>query len=131
MTWRTWAACGNPKWLTVTALRVRSSTRPWARSRVRSSTGTLCQGRWPQRANRVGVLIGLDGEQVVGLLCGHHELGRAGVGVQRVGGDHRAGQLQAGQQWGERGDLAGVALEEPRARDAAGVRAALPGLGPA
>jgi hypothetical protein len=41
------------------------------------------------------------------------------VGVQRVGGDHRAGQLQAGQQWGERGDLAGgavgLALGEHRA----------------
>jgi hypothetical protein len=33
------------------------------------------------------------------------------VGVQRIGGDHRAGQLQAGQQWGERGDLAGGAVD--------------------
>jgi hypothetical protein len=56
-------------------------------------------------------LIGLDGQQVTGLLCGHHELGRVGVGVQRVGGDHRAGQLQAGQQWGERGNLAGGAVD--------------------
>jgi hypothetical protein len=29
-------------------------------------------------------LVGLDGEQVVGLLAGHEELGRVGVGVQRV-----------------------------------------------
>ncbi len=62
-------------------------------------------------AGQQGGLIGLDGEQVVGLLCGHHELGRVGVGVQRVGGDHRAGQLQAGQQRGEPGDLAGGAVD--------------------
>jgi hypothetical protein len=37
-----------------TALRVRSSMRP--RSRVRSSTGTHCQGRPAQRSSRVGWL---------------------------------------------------------------------------
>jgi hypothetical protein len=54
VTWMTWAACGNPKWRTKTALRVRSSIRPWPRSQVRSSTGTRCQGRPAQRSSRVG-----------------------------------------------------------------------------
>jgi hypothetical protein len=36
-------------------------------------------------------LIGLDREQVVGLL-GDQELGGGGVGMQRVGGDHRRGR---------------------------------------
>jgi hypothetical protein len=40
-------ACGKPKRPTVTALRVRSSTRPCVRSRVRSATGTFCRG-WPR-----------------------------------------------------------------------------------
>jgi hypothetical protein len=34
----------------------------------------------------------------VGLLAGHQELGRVGVGVQRVGGHHHAGKVQPGQQ---------------------------------
>jgi hypothetical protein len=41
-------------------------------------------------------LVGLDGEQVVGLLAGDQELGGVGVGVQRVGGDDSAGQVQVG-----------------------------------
>ena len=93
----TWAACGKPKWLTVTALRVRSSTRPWPRSRVRSRTGTLVPGQAGAAVQQRG-LVGLDGQQVVGLLAGDQELGGVGVGVQRVGGDHRAGQVQVGQQ---------------------------------
>ena len=46
----------KPNPVTETALRVRSSTRPWARSRVRSSTGTRCQGRWAQRSSSAGWL---------------------------------------------------------------------------
>jgi hypothetical protein len=42
-------------------------------------------------------LVGLDGEQVVGLLAGAQELGGVAVGVQRIGGDHGAGQLQVAQ----------------------------------
>jgi hypothetical protein len=38
-----------------------------------------------------GGLVGLDGEQVVRLLDADQELGGLGVGVQRVGGDDRAG----------------------------------------
>jgi len=58
-----------------------------------------------------GGLVGLDDKQVVGLLCGHQELGGGGVGLERVGGDHHAGQLQAFQQRGEGGDLLGRAAD--------------------
>jgi hypothetical protein len=54
VTWMTCAVCGNPNLRTETVLRVRSSTRSCARSRVRSSTGTLCQARRWQRPSSVG-----------------------------------------------------------------------------
>jgi hypothetical protein len=54
-------------------------------------------------------LVGLDDEQVVGLLSGDQELGGVGVGLQRVGGDHHPGQVEPVQQRGERGDLFGGA----------------------
>jgi hypothetical protein len=88
---------GEPEVVDGDALRVRRSRRPCPRSWVRSSTGTSCQGRRAQRASSVGSL-GLDGEQVVGLLAGHEELGRVGVGVQRVGGHDHAGKVQPVQQ---------------------------------
>jgi hypothetical protein len=55
-------------------------------------------------------LVGLDDQQVVGLL-GHEDLGRLGVGLQRVGGDHHTGQVQAGQQRPEPGNLARGAVD--------------------
>jgi hypothetical protein len=58
-----------------------------------------------------GGLVGLDGEQVVGLLGGHQELGGLAVGLERVGGDHHAGQLQVGQQRLEPGNLARCAVD--------------------
>jgi hypothetical protein len=84
--------------------------RPWARSRVRSSTGTRCQARRVQRSSRVGWLA-LTDEQVVRLLDGGQELGGVGVGLQCVGGDHRAGKVEVGQQWLEGGDLARGAVD--------------------
>jgi len=47
----------------------------------------------------------------VGLLASDQELGGARVGVQRVGGDHGAGQVQVGQQRLEPGDLTGGAVD--------------------
>jgi hypothetical protein len=44
--------------------------------------------------------LALTVNQVVRALLGHQELGRVGVGVQRVGGDHRAGEVEAGQHRG-------------------------------
>ena len=58
-----------------------------------------------------GGLVGLDHEQVVSLLAGHQELGGITVGVQRVGGDHGAGQIQVAQQRLEPGDLTGGAVD--------------------
>jgi hypothetical protein len=45
------------------------------------------------------------------VLDGHEELGGVGVGVQRVGGDHGAGQVQADQQRPEGGDLTRGAVD--------------------
>jgi hypothetical protein len=49
-------------------------------------------------AARQAGLVGLNDQQVVRVLDGHEELGGVGVGVQRVSGDHGAGQVQADQQ---------------------------------
>jgi hypothetical protein len=67
-----------------------------------------------------GGLVGLDREQVVRVLVGHQELGRVGVGVQRVGGDHRAGQVEAGQQRPHARDFAGGAVDLALGQDRAG-----------
>ena len=42
---------------------------------------------------------------------GHQELGGLRVGLQRVGGDGRAVQVEWGQQRGEGGDLLGRAAD--------------------
>jgi hypothetical protein len=47
----------------------------------------------------------------VGLLSGDQELGGVGVGVEGVGGDDHAGEVEAGQQRGEGGDLLGCAAD--------------------
>jgi hypothetical protein len=65
-------------------------------------------------------LVGLDGEQVVSLLAGDEELGGACVGVQRIGGDHGAGQVKVAQQRLELGDLTGGALDVALGEDRAG-----------
>jgi hypothetical protein len=58
-----------------------------------------------------GGLVGLDGQQVVRPLGDHEELGGVAVGLQRIGRDHRIGQVQVGQQWLEAGDLARCAVD--------------------
>jgi len=47
----------------------------------------------------------------VGLLAGDQELGGGGVGVQRVGGDHGADEIQVGQQRDQAWDFAGGAVD--------------------
>jgi hypothetical protein len=56
-------------------------------------------------AGQQGGLIGLDHKQVVGLLASDQELGGVRMGVEGVGGDHRAGEVEPVQQRLERGDL--------------------------
>jgi hypothetical protein len=58
-----------------------------------------------------GGLVGLDDEQVVGLLAGDQELGGVGVGLECIGGDDHAGKVQPVQQGLEGGDLAGGAVD--------------------
>jgi hypothetical protein len=70
-------------------------------------------------AGQQGGLVGLDREQVVGLLAGDQELGGVRMGVECVRRDHRAGEVEPVQQRLERGDLLGraadLALGEHRA----------------
>jgi hypothetical protein len=61
----------------------------------------------PGAAVQQGGLVGLDYEQVVGLLSGDQELGGVGVGLECVGGDDHAGKVQPVQQGLKGGDLAG------------------------
>jgi hypothetical protein len=96
VTWRTWAAWGNPKWWTKMALRVRTSMRPWPRSRGVVQLGDAVPGQ-ALVAVQQGGLVGLHHEQVVGVLAGDQELGGLGVGLQRVGGDHHVGEVEWGQ----------------------------------
>jgi hypothetical protein len=56
-------------------------------------------------------LVGLDDQQVVGLLVGDQELGGLRVGLERVGGDYHIGQVEPVQQWLQAGDLAGGAVD--------------------
>src|SRR4029453_12935819 len=119
VTWMTCPACGKPKWLTVTALRVRSSTRPWGAVAGPVQDGDVVPGQALAAVQERG-LVGLNDQQVVGLLSGDQEGGGVGVGVQRVGGDHGAGQLQVGQQRLEAGDLTRGAVDVALGEDGAG-----------
>src|SRR5512132_3389918 len=110
VTWRTWAAWGNPKWWTETALRVRISMRPWPRSPVRSSSGTRRQARRFKRSSRVGWLALTTNRSWAWLLVTRNP-GGLGVGLEGVGGDHDVGEVQWGQQRGERGHLLGRAAD--------------------
>jgi hypothetical protein len=56
----------------------------------------------------------------VGLLVGDQELGGVGVGVERVGGDDHAGQVQGRQQRPKAGDLLGRAADLALGQDRAG-----------
>jgi hypothetical protein len=80
---------------------------------VRTVAGAVQHGHTvPGQSGAAGTQAGLvafDGQQVVGVLAGHEELGVVALGVQRVGGHHRPGQVECGQQRSEAGDLAGGA----------------------
>jgi hypothetical protein len=65
-------------------------------------------------------LIGLDDQQVVGVLLAHQELGGLGVGLECVGCDHHPGQVQGCQQRGEGGHLLGRAIDLALGRHGAG-----------
>jgi hypothetical protein len=65
----------------------------------------------PLAAVQEGGLVGLDGEPVVRLLDRDQQVRSLGVGLERVGGDHRAGQVQALKQRLEAGHLARGAVD--------------------
>jgi hypothetical protein len=54
-----------------------------------------------------GGLVGLDDQQVGGVLVGDQPVGVLALGVHGVGGHHPPGKVQTLQQWLEAGDLVG------------------------
>jgi hypothetical protein len=65
-----------------------------------------------------GGLVAFDDEQV-GALLDDQPVGVLSLGVERIGGDHGVGEVQAAQQWPELGDLVGLAVNPGLAQDAA------------
>src|SRR5215211_1638889 len=70
--------------------------------------GDLASGQGSQLVVRRG-LVGLDEQQVGGVLDGDQPPGVLALGVQCVGGHHLSGKVQAAQQRPEPGDLVGHA----------------------
>ncbi len=67
-----------------------------------------------------GRLVGLDDQQVGGVLVGDQPVGVLTLGVHGVGGQHPAGQVQALQERLEPGDLVGLGVHVALAEDRAG-----------
>ncbi|GAA3305833.1 hypothetical protein GCM10020219_001120 [Nonomuraea dietziae] len=120
LTWIAWAAWvkGRPG-RTVQSFMRRISRRPCPVSSVRSLRNGLAPGQGLETAQERG-LVALDDEQVVA--AGGDDLpGVVVLGVQGVGGDHHAGQVQVGQQGCECGDLVALGLDLPLSYDDLGV----------
>jgi hypothetical protein len=64
-------------------------------------------------------LVGLDDQDVGGVLAGDQPVGMVALGVHGVGGDDGGGEVQALQQRPEPGDLVGRAVHPGLAQDAA------------
>jgi hypothetical protein len=62
-------------------------------------------------------LVGLDEQQVGGVLDGDQPVGMLALGVERIGGGHPSGQVQPVQQGTEPGDLVGLAVYVDLAED--------------
>ena len=93
-----WAACGKASpAATVTALRVRCSSRPSPRVVLAGPGRDLPPGQPLELGVQAGLVLFHD-EDVVGVLRGDQELGVRALGVQRVRGDDMPGQVQRLQQ---------------------------------
>jgi hypothetical protein len=78
---------------------------------------------WPrQRGELVAQagLVGLDDQQVGGVLDAHQPVGMLTLGMEGVGGDHPPGKVQPVQQRPESGDLVGLAANVGLAQNPAG-----------
>lgn len=95
MTWRTWATCGKPEPADGDGFE---GTQLDAAVRVVAGAvqdGQVVPGQ-SGAAVQQGGLVGLDGKQVVGLLAGEEELGRLGMGRQRIRGHDHADKVEVG-----------------------------------
>jgi len=86
---------------------------------VWSATGDVAPGQGGGLAVQRG-LVGLDGQDVGGVLVGDQPVGMLALGVERVGGDHPPGQVQPVQQRLEPGGLIGLAVDVGLGEDATG-----------
>jgi hypothetical protein len=66
-------------------------------------------------------LVGLDDQDVGGVLGGDQPIGMLALGVERVGGDHGVGEVQPFEQRPEPGDLVGGVIDVGLGEDRAGV----------
>jgi hypothetical protein len=76
--------------------------------------------QFPQRTVQAR-LVALDHQDVVRFLAGDEVVGVVALGLQRVCGDHRAGQVQRVEQRRELGDLVGLAVHGPLREDGPGL----------
>jgi hypothetical protein len=77
----------------------------------------------PRQPGELGVqgwLVGLDDQQVGGVLLGDQPVSMSVLGVERVGGDDGVGQVQVVQQRPELGDLVGRVVHLGLCQDRAG-----------
>jgi hypothetical protein len=67
-----------------------------------------------------GGLVGLHHQQVGGVPLGDQPVGMLALGVERIGGDHSAAEVQTVQQRPEPGDLVGGGVDIGLPQDRAG-----------
>jgi hypothetical protein len=80
--------------------------------------GDLAPGQGGELVVQAG-LVGLDDQQVGGVLVGDQPVGVLTLGVHGVGGQDPPGQVQALQQRLEPGDLVGLGVDVDLGQDAA------------
>ena len=116
-----WVAWGKSRPATVVTCRRRSLDAAVAAVAGVVGDGDLAPGQRLELLVQRG-LVGLDDQQVGGVLVGDQPVGVLTLGVERVGGDDGVGQVQPLQQRPEPGDLVGGVLDVGLGQDrAAGV----------
>ncbi|WP_324289670.1 hypothetical protein, partial [Streptomyces sp. H27-G5] len=102
-----------PVFRSVRCRRIFTAWTTWGKSRPSPVTVRAAGGHLLPRQGldgRVkGRLVALDHHQIVRLLHLHQPFRVFALGVEGVGGDHGAGQVERCERGGEAGDLVGLA----------------------
>ena len=113
-----WVACGKASpWATAVTFRVRCSRRPVTAAAGVAGDRHLAPGQGLELGVQAG-LVALDDQQVVGATPGQVG-GMFPLGMQRVGGNDRTGDIETVQQRAEHGDLVGLGVHLHLAQDRA------------